>query len=157
MKKAAKEMLATARQLAAAIMEKTGLPTAPGLDDHLLHSFVTISGNPQFGKPGQWFEYLKDAAARRALNSDGIVEFVAEIPPRQRLVRVRSIVGRLRRSPKNGQEEFVSEDIPAPLPAEVRGMLARISEAMSEVAYSVVDDTSGSIRAPPDTTASRRF
>jgi hypothetical protein len=143
MKKAAKEMLETARQLAVAIKEKTGLTAAPGLDDHLLHSFVVISGNPQFARPGQWFEYLKDAAARQALRSEGMVEFVAEIPPRQRLVRVRRIVVRLRRSLKEGQEEFVSEDIPAPLPIEVRDTLARISEAMSEVGYLVVDDTSG--------------
>ena len=72
MKKAAKEMLSAAEELAVAIRQRTGLPTTARLDDRLLDSSIIVSGNPRFGNPGRWFDYLKDPKAVEALRMTGI-------------------------------------------------------------------------------------
>jgi len=137
MKKAAKEMLSAAEELAVAIRQRTGLPTTAGLDDRLLDSFVIVSGNPQFGNPGRWFDYLNDPKAVEALRTTGMVEFVLEIPRGQRHVRVQRKVVQLRRSAMKDHEEFVSEIVQAPLPDELRLVFTKISRAVSELGYSI--------------------
>src|SRR2546425_10483233 len=95
-KSLARQMLSAAQEVAAAIKEASGLPAAAGLDDRLLNSFVIVSADPKFRKPGQWFEYLSDEDANRALRTTGIVEFILEIPPRDHSIRANLKVVRLK-------------------------------------------------------------
>ncbi len=137
MKRKAQKMLAVATRLANRIETETGLAASAGLDDHLLDSFVVVSLDPRFRKPGRLFEYLQDTEAANLLRTRGLMEVHIEILPDTSAAVMKLSLVRREPTSRKGEEAFVTHELPRPPAEETARLVERLRTAAEREGFVV--------------------